>query len=408
MARESNAGRDAEVILAWLRTAEPALPARERGAAQWLIERFERQEREAESELAGRLSRDFDRTRKRLSERLSLYRVEAHVLAGVRETAFGAVVAAQLREHVDELRRRLKRIRTVDDVDEAHRARITGKRLRYMLEPVAAHVAGGMDALTHLRGLQDALGDLHDAHVWLSVLRHVVAELAMEEGRRMATALIATDKPKRRGASRKSPPRAGLVSLARMAHERSVEAFDRYLAAWGDRQARGFQEEIHEIAARLDAIVPRAVEIERKYLLKRVPSGMPASGSVRMEQGYVPGERLVERVRMVEEGKQRRYFRTIKVGTGLVRTELEEETTPGIFQALWRLTSGRRLTKRRHFVPDGDLVWEIDEFTDRSLVLAEVELPSADTTVEPPDWLAPAIEREVTGDPAYLNSTLAK
>ena len=98
----------------------------------------------------------------------------------------------------------------------------------------------------------------------------------------------------------------------------------------------------------------------------------------------------------------------MKVGAGLVRTELEEETSAEMFQTMWPLTKGRRLTKRRHRVPQGDLTWEIDEFTDRELVLAEIELPSADTEVEIPDWLQSCVEREVTGEVAYLNSTLAK
>ncbi|HWP72547.1 MAG TPA: hypothetical protein VNM36_15645, partial [Gemmatimonadaceae bacterium] len=91
-----------------------------------------------------------------------------------------------------------------------------------------------------------------------------------------------------------------------------------------------------------------------------------------------------------------------------VRTELEEETSPEMFKTLWPLTKGRRLTKKRHRVPQGDFTWEIDEFTDRDLVLAEIELPSADTQVELPDWLKPWVDREVTGEVAFLNSTLAK
>jgi CYTH domain-containing protein len=53
------------------------------------------------------------------------------------------------------------------------------------------------------------------------------------------------------------------------------------------------------------------------------------------------------------------------------------------------------------------MVWEIDEFTDRDLVLAEVELPSEGVVPVPPDWLQPYIVSEVTEDPAYLNITLA-
>jgi CYTH domain-containing protein len=135
---------------------------------------------------------------------------------------------------------------------------------------------------------------------------------------------------------------------------------------------------------------------------------MPGSTHVRIEQGYMPGDRLVERLRLEELNGKRSYLRTVKVGAGLVRTELEEETTSEMFKTLWPLTKGRRLTKKRHRVTQGDFTWEIDEFTDRDLVLAEIELPSADTQVELPDWLKPWVDREVTGEVAFLNSTLAK
>lgn len=408
MARESNAGRDAEVFLGWLATTEDQLSPRDRPAVQWLTDRFQRQEREAESELESRLKRDFQRTRDRLEERLSLYQVQAHVHAGVREPLFSAVIAALLRELAEDLRRRLKRVRSVDDVNEAHQARIAGKRLRYLLEPIAQQVAAGPALLAQLRGLQDALGDVHDAHVWLLVLRHVVAELAMEEGRRMASALTTTPKGKKRSAKPKGPPRSGLIALARLAHERSVTAFQRFSGEWIEGNGKGFYRDVIELAARLEARNPSNLEIERKFLLKKLPETMPDSTSVLIEQGYLPGERLVERLRAVEVGRRRTYLRTVKVGAGLVRTELEEETGAEVFKAMWPLTKGKRLTKRRHRVPDGKLTWEIDEFTDRALVLAEVELPSADTDVEIPGWLEGCIEREVTGDVAYLNSTLAK
>jgi CYTH domain-containing protein len=116
----------------------------------------------------------------------------------------------------------------------------------------------------------------------------------------------------------------------------------------------------------------------------------------------------VERLRAVKAGEQETYYRTVKVGSGLVRTELEEETSDAVFRKMWPLTTGKRLTKRRHRVPNGELTWEIDEFTDRRLVLAEVELPEAGTEVEIPGWLQPYVEREVTGEVEFLNSTLAK
>ena len=107
------------------------------------------------------------------------------------------------------------------------------------------------------------------------------------------------------------------------------------------------------------------------------------------------------------EGKTK-FVRTVKTGEGLERFELEEETSHELFDALWPLTEGCRVEKRRYDVPVGDFVWEIDEFTDRELFLAEVELPTRDTQAELPEWLAEVVVEEVTGDPAYVNLNLAK
>jgi CYTH domain-containing protein len=230
----------------------------------------------------------------------------------------------------------------------------------------------------------------------------------MEEGQRMARAFTAAGDAVPGAGRRRGPPRAGLVSLARLAQERAVAAFERFAGAWADGTAKKFFRDVNRMAKELASRAPSALEIERKFLLSRLPDSLPEATVQRMEQGYLPGERVIERLRMVQEGRKRTYVRTIKLGTGVVRTELEEQTTAEVFAVLWPLTEGRRLTKRRHQVPAGDFIWEVDEFTDRSLVLAEIELPSADTPVEFPDWLAPFVEREVTGDPAYLNWTLAR
>jgi CYTH domain-containing protein len=135
---------------------------------------------------------------------------------------------------------------------------------------------------------------------------------------------------------------------------------------------------------------------------------MPRVRAKEIAQGYLPGDRLIERLRRVKQGRSVKYYRTVKVGEGLVRTELEEETSREIFDAMWPLTAGRRVEKRRHVVPDGAVEWEIDEFVDRELVLAEVELKSPDANPAPPAWLAPFVVRDVTGEPEYLNLNLAR
>ena len=130
--------------------------------------------------------------------------------------------------------------------------------------------------------------------------------------------------------------------------------------------------------------------------------------SLLLAQGYLPGDALVERVRRVRGPAGDRFLRTVKLGAGAVRVEVEEETSRELFLALWRLTKGRRVRKRRHRVPDGALAWEVDRFLDRALVLAEVELASADAPVALPEWLAPYVVREVTDDGAYTTARLAR
>lgn len=157
-------------------------------------------------------------------------------------------------------------------------------------------------------------------------------------------------------------------------------------------------------------------EIERKYLLGALPEVARAAPAVEIVQGWLPGERIVERLRRVREippgggapEGEARWVRTIKTGHGLVRMELEEEAPAWLGEALWPLTEGRRVAKRRYCVAEGSLVWEIDEFTDRELFLAEVELPSESARVKIPAWLEAVLVCEVTGEREFTNRSLAR
>jgi Uncharacterized protein conserved in bacteria len=150
-------------------------------------------------------------------------------------------------------------------------------------------------------------------------------------------------------------------------------------------------------------------EIERKYLLRELPSRVTGARSLEIDQGYLPGERINERVRRTRGADGVRYYRTIKAGSGLERLEVEEETTELFFTTVWPLTRGSRVRKRRYMLDDAGVTWEIDEFLDRDgLWLAEVELDHAEHVVTPPEWLHAVIEREVTYDPTYTNHALAR
>jgi CHAD domain-containing protein/CYTH domain-containing protein len=374
IARESNAGRDAEVLIGWLDAAHEQLPPNDRSAVRWLRTRFDRQRTEAEAALAARLGRVFTTVHDRLQRRLETYQLTVSVSEGVREPSFAGSMAVLVREHGENLSRRLAAVRAADDAAEAHRARIAGKRLRYLLEPFAAHLPGGDAIVTRLRGLQDALGELHDAHIWLLILRDVVSELAMEEGRQLAQALtVASGSGVRRRRRRPAgPSRRGLMALAQLAQDGAAAAFTRFETDWRGRRRKRFFRDLEHLVERLEERALSGVEIERKYLLSALPTDMPAGTVVEIDQGYLPGSRLVERLRRVRSHGETTWVRTVKVGTGLVRAELEEATTRAVFDSMWPHTSGRRLTKRRHRIADGDLTWDVDEFTDRSLVLAEL------------------------------------
>lgn len=150
------------------------------------------------------------------------------------------------------------------------------------------------------------------------------------------------------------------------------------------------------------------IEIERKYLLRGLPPGVRPHPHAEFRQGYLPGDTIRERIRRADTPDGVQCTRTVKLGRGVVRQEFEDTISVEFFEGLWPLTVGRRIAKRRWFVPDGGLTWEVDEFLDRELVLAEVELPAADVAVVFPEWLASWVVREVTDDPAWLNSALAR
>lgn len=152
------------------------------------------------------------------------------------------------------------------------------------------------------------------------------------------------------------------------------------------------------------------MEVERKYLLRALPEEARTLGvPEEILQGWIPGVKLQERLRRVThaDGTVRR-FRTVKLGRGVSRVEVEEETEEGLFERMWPLTEGRRVHKRRWVVKVGARAWELDEFLDRNLFLAEIELEREDEPVNFPGWLHRFVDREVTLEDAFVNVNLAR
>lgn len=402
--------RDAQVHLAWLREQRGLRRGRRAAGTRWLTERLERERTGADAAAVAEAARTFDRLRGPLADTLGTYTVTYRVDSPPPPT-LAAALAPIVRDHVETLRERLAAVHDLDDEAEAHEARIAGKRLRYLLEPVAAHVEGAPESIRLLRSLQGMLGDVHDAHVFAAQVAGAAGEAGAEQARREADAVLggdAGDDDEIRRV-RSLDPQPGLLAVALLVREHGEERFGEVAATWLDGGAEPFLAAAAAVAARLAARGGAGVEIERKFLLDSLPDAARAAAPRQIAQGYLPGTELVERVRRVTEPDGAvRCWRTVKVGAGISRVEIEEETTPAIFDALWALTAGRRLTKRRHVVADGALAWEIDDFDDRQLVLAEVELEGETDEVAIPDWLAPHVVREVTGEDDYVNVNLAE
>lgn len=146
-------------------------------------------------------------------------------------------------------------------------------------------------------------------------------------------------------------------------------------------------------------------EIERRFLIKKLPADLEKYHSDDIIQGYliITPEREV-RLR----SKNYHYFSlAVKDGVGEERSEIEINITEENFFQLWPLTKGQYLHKIRYLIPYGQFRLELDLFLDDldGYHHVEVELKSSeqDKKFIPPDWFG----KEVTNDPRYNSKNLA-
>jgi CHAD domain-containing protein len=203
MARATNAARDAEVLEGWIAGARRDLAPPHRPAADWLLDRLA-QRREAFGRGVGGSVKAFLRRTPRLAHRL------AQEDPAAATDPFGLSLAALLREQAEAFAAAMATAAEPSDAARVHRARIEGKRLRYLLEPLGeAPGLGAAAALKALKRMQDALGALTDAQM---------------AGSELATARVEAAGERVRGASVRGPAlRPGLVALEKLAHRRAAK-----------------------------------------------------------------------------------------------------------------------------------------------------------------------------------------
>lgn len=150
------------------------------------------------------------------------------------------------------------------------------------------------------------------------------------------------------------------------------------------------------------------MEIERKFLLKKLPDNLNTYPCLHIEQAYLCRNPVIRIRRQNDE-----YILTYKGKGSMVREEYNLPLNRESYEHLLPKADGIILTKRRYIIPlehsEGfkrTLTIELDVFEGQmtGTVLAEVEFQSEAEAMRfvPPDWFG----EDVTFNPAYHNSNM--
>ena len=144
------------------------------------------------------------------------------------------------------------------------------------------------------------------------------------------------------------------------------------------------------------------IEIERKFLIQKLPADLQDFAHHEIEQGYLCSDPVV-RIRRRDDT----YILTLKSGGLMEREEYEIGMDAEAYAHLKPKTDGILIGKTRYLIPYKDHTIELDVFHGEisPLVLAEVEFDSVAEAEQfvPPDWFG----KEVTEDVRYQNAYLS-
>lgn len=146
------------------------------------------------------------------------------------------------------------------------------------------------------------------------------------------------------------------------------------------------------------------MEIERKYLINKIPFSLECFNVRIIEQGYLCTDPVI-RIRRDND----KYELTYKSSGLMKRREENLPLTENAYEHLVAKIDGRLIQKKRYMIPlDDGLFIELDVFDGdlAPLVLAEVEFPDEDAAnaFVPPEWFG----EDVTFSGKYHNSYLSQ
>ena len=150
------------------------------------------------------------------------------------------------------------------------------------------------------------------------------------------------------------------------------------------------------------------MEIERKWLIDKLPKEIEKCPHEKIEQFYVSTAEPIIRLRRYGD----KYFLTIKEGGRLKRAEYEFEVNRDYYEKMSLKSDGIIIKKTRYRQPvfflKKEYIAEIDVFNDYydGLIYAEVEFESEEEAVSfaAPEWFG----KEVTLEKGYSNAELSK
>lgn len=154
------------------------------------------------------------------------------------------------------------------------------------------------------------------------------------------------------------------------------------------------------------------MEIERKFLIVRMPEHLEQYEKKEIEQGYLCSDPVV-RIRKSNEAyymtyKSRLNMKENPEDIALTCEEVELPLTKEAYLHLRNKTDYHLVTKTRYLIPiSGNYTAELDVFHGclEGLIFAEVEFPDTKEAAlfVPPDWFG----KDVSFDKRYKNNYLA-
>jgi CHAD domain-containing protein len=391
LASATNAARDLHVQMDWLSEQAARLDAQAAAGAEELLRRLE--SRAGAPFDAEKLRREFDSLHASLKK--SLTRMRLALPPG--SESFLAAASEVVRGAGEALRNDLDAIRSVEDTETLHLARLTAKRLRYVLEPLL-DVRGVRSLIKRMKSLQDVLGELQDVHVLAVTISEELEKAALEQAhhvRDLALESVSSTEP-----VRLPPLHPSLLALLAAQRDRRAQRYRTLESEWLVGRAASFFRDVDTLAERLAMLGSSNVR-RRRFLLSELPEEAKRVEPGLVREGFLPGRRIRESVRSIQAGGRTRYVRRVEAAGA---PAIEETLARAEFERLWPLTEGRRTERVRYDLRSAGQLWHVDSIPERQIVIAEVE---AGAEIAVPEWLAPVVRQEVTGRRKFAPESLA-